>query len=71
MNHDPRAQQWILVLHRRQLHLQPLILRLRAGQALDHLVEALIKAHELERPAVLAQGRGLHAARHPVSDPGG
>ena len=33
-----------------ELLLQALVLRLRARQALDHLVEALIEPHELERP---------------------
>ena len=35
----------LLVLHGRQLLLQALVLRLRARQALDHLVESLIKPH--------------------------
>ena len=43
----------LLVLHGRQLLLQALVLRLRACQALDHLVEPMIEAHQLERPVLL------------------
>ena len=60
----------LLVLHGRELLLQALVLRLRARQALDHLVEALIEAapaRAARAPARARDSRRRRRARTPRS----